>query len=85
MRTNEITCPCCKARITINMENGNILHHEEFKKGPAQFDDFLSAQKSRKEAIAQKFEESKLKSQTRLKSIEEKIAWAQKRDQNLDP
>jgi len=81
MNAHDIVCPCCKATITVNLDNGNILRHEEFKKGPAQFDDFLSAQKSRKDAIAAKFEESKMKSQTRLKSIEEKIAWAQKRDQ----
>lgn len=79
MKTIEIKCPCCKAKIVINSDSSTILHFEEFKKGPADFNDFVAAQKSRKEALSQKFEESKQKSQSRLKSIEEKIAWSQQR------
>jgi hypothetical protein len=74
----EIKCPHCKARITISRQSGQILHHEEFKKGPAAFDSFLEKQKSRSEDLKRKFEESQRKGAERMKSIEEKIAWAKK-------
>ncbi len=79
MNTLDIKCPCCKAVITVNKETGLILHVEEYKKGPAEFDSFLSKQKSRKDEIARKFEDSKEKSKNRLQAIEEKIAFAKKR------
>ena len=74
-----ITCPCCKASLAVSPETGEVLHHDEQKKGPADFSDFLTKQKSRKEDIARKFDESREKNQTRLKSIEEKIAWTKKK------
>lgn len=79
----EIKCPHCKAKITVSRQSGQILHHEEFKKGPAEFDSFLEKQKSRSEDLRRKFEESQKKGATRMKGIEEKIAWAKKRvDEN---
>jgi len=70
METIEIKCPCCKTMIVVNKENGHILHNEEDKKGPAEFDSFLQKQKSRSEDLKRKFEESKDKSRTRLQSID---------------
>ena len=79
----EIKCPHCKAKITVSRQSGQILHHEEFKKGPAEFASFLEKQKSRSEDLKRKFEESQKKGAQRLKTIEEKIAWAKKQvDEN---
>jgi Zn-finger nucleic acid-binding protein len=74
-----IKCPCCKAVISVSRESGQILHVEEYKKGPAEFSSFLEKQKSRKDDLARKFEASKEKTKTRLQAIEEKIAFAKKR------
>jgi hypothetical protein len=80
METLTIKCPCCKATLTISKDLGSILHCEEVKKGPAEFDSFLQKQKSRKEELERKFEASKEKSQNRLKTIEEKIELTKRRD-----
>jgi hypothetical protein len=82
METSDIKCPCCKAVITVNKETGLILHVEEHKKGPAEFDSFLEKQKSRKQDLSRKFEAAKEKSKTHLQGIEEKIAYAQKKLQD---
>ena len=79
MDSIDIKCPCCKAKISVSRESGQILHFEEFKKGPAEFGSFLEKQKDRKNELARKFESAKEKSKTRLQSIEEKIAFAKKR------
>lgn len=81
METLTVKCPCCKATLTVSKDLGTLLHCEEFKKGPAEFNDFLEKQKSRKQDLERKFEASKEKSQGRLKAIEEKIELARKRDQ----
>ena len=83
MESLNIICPCCNTALSISRETGEILHHEETKKGPADFSDFLSKQKSRKEDIARKFEESREKNQGRLKTIEEKIAWTKKKIESI--
>ncbi|MFH0918879.1 MAG: hypothetical protein V1913_00840 [Fibrobacterota bacterium] len=80
METLTVKCPCCKAVLTLSQDLGTILHCEEFKKGPAEFNNFLQKQKSRKEDLERKFEASKEKSQSRLKTIEEKIELAKRRD-----
>ena len=79
MDTLNVKCPCCKAVLTVNRETGLILHTEEYKKGPAEFDSFLDKQRQRKDEISRKFEASKEKSKSNLKNIEEKIAYAKKR------
>ena len=79
MESFEIKCPCCKAKISVSRDTGLILHVEEFKKGPAEFGNFLEKQKDRKNELARKFESAKEKSKTHLQSIEEKIAFAKKR------
>jgi Zn-finger nucleic acid-binding protein len=79
MKTMEVKCPCCKATLTLSRESGKILKYEEFKKGPADFSDFVQKQKSRHEDLAKKFSESKERSRQRLRDIHEKIDFAKKR------
>lgn len=79
MDTLEVKCPCCKATLTVNAQTGLVLHSEEYKKGPAEFDSFLAKQQNRKNDLERKFEEAREKSKTRLKEIEEKMAYARKK------
>jgi len=80
METLTVKCPCCKAVLTVSKDLGTLLHCEEYKKGPAEFGDFIQKQKNRKEELERKFEASKEKSQSRLKTIEEKIELARRRE-----
>ena len=84
MKTIDITCPCCKATLTLKADSGKILKYEEFKKGPAAFSDFLEKQKSRKDDLAKKFMEARQKSKQRLKDIGEKIDFAKQRLKDED-
>lgn len=85
MNDIEIKCPCCKAKISISRETGQVLHAEEFKKGPAEFGSFLEKQKSRSQELARKFDQAKEKGKTRLAAINEKIEWKKQHLDDSDP
>ncbi len=84
MDTREIRCPCCNATLIVKAGTSEILQATPFKKGPAEFNDFLQKQKGRTEELARKFEAVKEKSKTRLRSIEDKIRYAKERHDSQD-
>ncbi|HZY30463.1 MAG TPA: hypothetical protein VFF86_02365 [Candidatus Methylomirabilis sp.] len=51
--TTEITCPCCQARLTIDLSLGVVLHHEPPPK-PSSVTDLKEAVKSLKTETAQR-------------------------------
>jgi hypothetical protein len=81
----EIKCPCCKAKISVSRETGQVLHFEEQKKGPEDFTNFLDRQKSRSQDLARKFDQAKEKGKSRLAAINEKIEWKKQHLDDSDP
>ena len=51
--TTEITCPCCQARLTIDLSLGVVLHHEPPPK-PSSVTDLKEAVKSLKTETVQR-------------------------------
>ncbi len=79
MEKYTITCPCCEAKLTVDVNTGALLAHEEKKKVLGSFEDLkgeLSKQKEHREQIFAQ-EMSSVKDRERL--LEEKFKEALKR------
>lgn len=79
MERYTLICPCCEAKLTVDVNTGAILAHEEKKKVHGSFEDLkgeLNKQKEHREQIFAQ-EMSSMKDRERL--LEEKFKEALKR------
>ena len=79
----KIDCPCCKAKLVIDVETGSILQSIPHKEEAQSLMDFLKADKNRGKDLEDKFAEAKRLEDGRLKVLEKKFEWAKKNKDKL--
>ena len=79
----KIDCPCCKAKLVIDVETGSILQSTPHKEEGLSLQDFLKNDKNRGKDLEDKFAEAKRQEDSRLKVLEKKFEWAKKNKDKL--
>jgi predicted amidophosphoribosyltransferase len=74
-----LICPCCEATLTIDVQTGAILSHEEKAKPMASFDEMLKGLDKQKQMREQIFQQELGSQKDRERLLEEKFQEAMKR------
>jgi len=85
LRTFEIDCPCCQAKITIDAETGTVLSHREHKKEMDSFDSFLAKQKNRSAELEAKFLSAQEREKNKIDLLNKKFEAAKHNPNLKDP
>ncbi len=79
MEKYSITCPCCESILTVDVNTGALLAHEEKKKVLGSFDDLKGEMSKQKEHREQIFAQEMSSMKDRERLLEEKFKEAMKR------
>lgn len=78
----QVSCPCCQARLTVDVKSGEVIWHEESPKEARTLADLVKGLDERKRQTAERFEREKSALKDRHRVVEEKVKEAMKR---VDP
>jgi len=79
MEKFSIICPCCEAKLTVDVKTGALLAHEEKKKVHGSFEDLAGELTKQKELREQLFSQEMSSMKDRERLLEEKFQEALKR------
>ncbi len=78
-----IECPFCNGKLTVDPQNGVILHKEEAQKKVASFENFMENRKTHSQVLANKFSDAQEREKKRKEMLEKKFQWAKEHKNEL--
>lgn len=81
-----VECPCCKAKLVVDRETGDVLQSVARKEAPPSLESFMKAESGRAKDLEDKFAEARRLEDNRLALLEKKFEWAKRNADKLpDP
>ena len=82
-RELKVDCPCCKAKLVVDVETGGVLQATAHKAAPPSLESFMKAEPGRSKDLEEKFAESRRQEDSRLELLNKKFEWAKKNKDKL--
>jgi hypothetical protein len=83
MKALEVDCPCCKAKLILDPQTGEIIQAKEHKEKPQSLQEFLKSESTRNQDLADKFAQAKQKEEAKKDLLNKKFEWAKKNQDKL--
>ena len=78
-----VACPCCRAQLIIDAATGGVIKFVPHKEEAPSLEQFMKADKTRSQDLADKFAQAKKEEDGRLDLLNKKFEWAKKNKDKL--